>query len=90
MFMDGEWEFNDYTDHVAEWYTCKHKHNVLFLLYENLKKNLQAEILKIAEFLGEEYKHQITDNGNKLLHEITEAATFEAMAKHKNDAWVNN
>ena len=63
--------------------------NILFLLYEDLQQNLQQEILKVAEFLGENYLQQMTHDDCKLLKKITEAATFKSMAKQKNDAWVS-
>ena len=87
-FLDGYFEFNDHASHVGVWYTHRQQPNILFLLYEDLKENLEREILKIADFLGEEYLMQMRSNENALLKKVVEGASFQSMAKHKNSAWV--
>ncbi|KAG0443224.1 hypothetical protein HPB47_015159 [Ixodes persulcatus] len=56
MFIEGKVDFGDYFDHVLSWYEHRNDPNVLFLTYEDLKKDTATWVLKIADFLGEEYE----------------------------------
>ncbi|KAG0444931.1 hypothetical protein HPB47_013210 [Ixodes persulcatus] len=55
MFIEGKVDFGDYFDHVLSWYEHRNDPNVLFLTYEDLKEDTGTWVLKIADFLGEEY-----------------------------------
>ena len=90
MFMNGEIEFNDHCDHVAEWYKHRNDPNVLFLLYEDLQDNLEREVIKIAKFLGRDYLERAQANNGQLLKDIVEKASFSSMAKQSNKEWVGN
>lgn len=66
--LDGEW----YPDHVLSWYKHKDDENVKFVCYEDLAKNMAAEIRNVANFLGIE----LTDSE---VVSIREKCTFEYM-----------
>lgn len=56
LFMDGKVDFGDYFDNLLSWYEHRNDSNVLFITYEQMKKDPKTYILKIAEFMGEKYK----------------------------------
>ncbi|GFV42063.1 sulfotransferase 1C2 [Trichonephila clavipes] len=56
LFMNGEVDFGDYFDCVLSWYEHRNDPNVLFLTYEELKKDIKNNVLKIAQFIGPQYK----------------------------------
>lgn len=51
LFVDGDTSFGDYFDHLLSWYPRRNEPNVLFLTYEDMKKDTPAAVLKIARFL---------------------------------------
>lgn len=78
-FLKGEVPGGSYFDHVLGWWVHKDDRNVLFLKYEDLKKDLQGQVKIIAEFLG----YQFSDEEVK---EIAEKCTFQAMSSNSNTA----
>lgn len=72
LFLNGHAQYGDWFDHVLSWWNQKDNENILFLKYEDMKRNPGAEVRKIAGFLGIE----ITD---EMLTTISEKTTFEAM-----------
>ncbi|KAH7972560.1 hypothetical protein HPB52_013431 [Rhipicephalus sanguineus] len=55
MFLEGHVDFGHYFEHVLSWYERRFDHNVLFATYEDLKKDTAGWIMRIADFIGEEY-----------------------------------
>ena len=51
-FLAGEVDFGDYFDNLASWYAHRDAANVLFLTYEEMKRDTRAAIAEIAAFLG--------------------------------------
>lgn len=72
--------YMDYFDHLLPWYEIRHKPNVLFLTYEDMKRDTALNVLKIADFLGEEHGKALRDDA-PLLSRIVKACSVEAM-KH--------
>jgi aryl sulfotransferase len=75
-----EWEKDGYPfwslfDHVQSWWNYRHLPNILFVHFANLKKDLPAEIQRIAEFLNIESEAKKFDT-------IVEKCTFEYMKKN--------
>jgi len=81
LFLKGQVDFGDYFDNVLSWHEHKSDGNVLFVTYEDLLKNTRRSILKIASFLGEEYKSQLLENGEAVLLQVMEHSTFGSMHK---------
>ena len=52
MFMKGEVGYGSWFDHVLGWWAHKDDPNVLFLKYEDMKKDLSGSVQQIAEFIG--------------------------------------
>ncbi|XP_076813617.1 sulfotransferase 1C2-like [Clavelina lepadiformis] len=67
---EGEW----YPDHILSWYPYRDQENVLFVMYEDLKKNPATEIGKIAKFVG-------VNRSDTEIDEIVEATSFESMKR---------
>ena len=88
MFMKGEVEFNDYYEHVAEWYKHRNDSNVLFLLYEDMKENLEREVVKVAKFLGRDYLERLQAEDGVLLKDIVRRTTFKTMSTDPTTKWV--
>lgn len=55
LFLAGDVDGGDYFDHLSSWYRHQNDLNVLFMRYEDLKKDTKSWILALADFLGAEY-----------------------------------
>lgn len=84
-FLKGEVEFGDYFDHLLSWYDHKDDPNVLFLTYEDLKKDTRFWIQKVADFLGQEYGQKIRDD-QEVLDRIMTLTSVDTMRKTVNPA----
>jgi hypothetical protein len=51
-FIAGEVDFGDYFDNLLPWYALRDSSNVLFLTYEDLRRDPAAQIAGIGRFLG--------------------------------------
>ncbi|KAL3193989.1 hypothetical protein MRX96_001905 [Rhipicephalus microplus] len=61
-FVDGKVDFGDYFDHLLSWYEHRHDPNVLFLTFEQIKRDPRASILRVAEFMGDAYGAKLRDD----------------------------
>ncbi|KAK8782719.1 hypothetical protein V5799_015943 [Amblyomma americanum] len=81
MFIEGKVDYGDYFDHVLSWYEHRADSNVLFLTYEELKKDIRGSVLKIAVFLGKDkYGDKLRQNPD-LFDKILAAISMESMRK---------
>lgn len=80
LFITGDVEFGDYFDHLLSWYAHRSDPNVLFLTYEELKRDTAAAVVKIAGFLGDEYAARLRKEP-ALVERILEAAALGNMKK---------
>ncbi|XP_075739952.1 sulfotransferase 1C2-like isoform X2 [Rhipicephalus microplus] len=78
-FLDKDFGYGSYFDHVAAGYALKDKPNVLFLTYEQLKRAPRATVLKLAHFLGDSYGRLFEGEDNDLLDRILERSSSESM-----------
>ncbi|KAG0422848.1 hypothetical protein HPB47_001370 [Ixodes persulcatus] len=83
MFIEGKVDTGDYFDNLLSWYEHRNDPNVLFLTYEDLKKDTTAWVLKIADFLGEEYGKKLRANP-EALDEVIEQTNMVSMRKYVN------
>ncbi|KAG0435414.1 hypothetical protein HPB47_018501 [Ixodes persulcatus] len=77
-FVRGKVTFGDYFDHLLSWYAHRSDPNVLFMTYENLKKDTESCVLKVADFIGEEYGRKLRDQP-ELLERIVSNVSLDAM-----------
>ncbi|VFV23484.1 sulfotransferase 1c4-like [Lynx pardinus] len=64
-FLAGKVCWGSWHDHVKGWWKAKDQHRIVYLFYEDLKKNPKQEIQKLAEFIGKNLDHEVLD---KILH----------------------
>ncbi|KAL1414131.1 hypothetical protein MTO96_000950 [Rhipicephalus appendiculatus] len=80
LFIQGRVAFGDYFQHVISWYEHNNDPNLLLLTYEELKRDTSRCILKIAEFMGQEWIQKFQENP-ELFSQILEKTSIEQMKK---------
>ncbi|XP_037565741.1 3-beta-hydroxysteroid sulfotransferase [Dermacentor silvarum] len=78
VFVSGNFGYGDYFEHVASAYNLRQEPNVLFVTYEEMKKDTRDVILKVAHFLGERYGRALLED-KRLLHQMLESSKPESM-----------
>ncbi|XP_054249147.1 amine sulfotransferase-like [Indicator indicator] len=73
-FLAGKVLASSWIDHVSGWYSHAEDFNILFLTYEEMKKDLRSAVLKICKFLGKKLSEEEVDS-------VVRQATFENMRK---------
>ncbi|XP_010586824.1 amine sulfotransferase-like [Loxodonta africana] len=71
-FLDGKVLGSLWFNHIRGWYEHKHDFNILFLMYEEMKKDLRSSVLKICSFLEKELSDEAVDA-------VVRQATFQNM-----------
>ena len=71
-FITGESSYGDTFDHILSWWAHRDSPNILFLKYEDMKKDLPQAISKIASFLQ-------VDLSPDVVQKIADLTTFEKM-----------
>ncbi|XP_075780140.1 amine sulfotransferase-like isoform X2 [Pelodiscus sinensis] len=71
-FLAGKVVSGLWLDHIGGWFTHRDDFNILFLTFEEMKKDLRGAVLKICKFLGK----QLTE---KELDTVVEKASFDNM-----------
>nr|XP_051711351.1 amine sulfotransferase isoform X1 [Oryctolagus cuniculus]XP_051711352.1 amine sulfotransferase isoform X1 [Oryctolagus cuniculus] len=71
-FLEGKVVGSLWFDHIRGWYEHKHDFNILFMMYEDMKKDLRSSVLKICSFLQKELSEEDVDA-------VVNQATFEKM-----------
>lgn len=77
-FLNTNYGFGHYFDHVLSGHSFKDYTNVLFLTFEELKANKPSAVLKIAYFLGVEYGRMLEDNPD-IFNSVLRKSTIEYM-----------
>lgn len=67
--------YSSFAKNVLSFWNRRHQDNILFLLYEDLSKDLQAGVRKIADFLGKE----VTEEN---VAKIAAHCSFDSMVKN--------
>ena len=83
LFMNGTVEFGLWFDHVLEWWKHRDAENILFLKYEDMKKDHCGVVKRIAEFMGYNLKEEVIDT-------IVEKSTFQSMKENKHIVMVSD
>ena len=78
-FIAGEVDFGDYFANLLPWHAERNAPNVLFVLYEELSRDLRAAALRVGEFLGGEAASACADE--RLLDRVLEEASFRSMSR---------
>ena len=72
LYKSGKTMFGDWFDHVLEWWKHRDAENILFLKYEDMKKDHRGAVKKIAEFMGYNLGEEVIDT-------IVEKSTLQSM-----------
>ncbi|XP_072163327.1 sulfotransferase 1C2-like [Diadema setosum] len=75
-FMADRVPRGSWFDSVLYWWKKRDEPNVLFLKYEDMKKDLKESIRQISEFMGKSFSDETIDA-------IVAGSTFDAMKKNK-------
>lgn len=71
-FLDGNVVGSCWFDHIKGWYEHKHDFNIMFMSFEDMKKDLRSSVLKICSFLEKELSEKDVDA-------VVRQATFQNM-----------
>uniref|UniRef100_A0A8C4Y2W2 Sulfotransferase n=1 Tax=Gopherus evgoodei TaxID=1825980 RepID=A0A8C4Y2W2_9SAUR len=75
-FMAGKVAYGSWYDHVKGWWEKKKAYRILYMFYEDMKKDPKREIEKVLQFLGKDLKEEVV---NKILHHTS----FQEMKKNR-------
>jgi hypothetical protein len=78
-WIKGEVAYGDYFEHILSFWSHRFDDNFSFLVYEHVKNNPKDAVLKIAEFLGEEFVIKMKENNEFLLNKVIENSTINAL-----------
>ena len=62
LYKSGKVYFGSWFDHVLEWWKHRDAENILFLKYEDMKKDHRGAVKKMAEFMGYNLEEEVIDN----------------------------
>ncbi|XP_034965027.1 amine sulfotransferase-like isoform X2 [Zootoca vivipara] len=71
-FLAGKVVASLWLDHVEGWFSHRDDFNILFLTYEEMKKDLRSSVLKLCNFLGKRLTEKEVDA-------VVDQATFDKM-----------
>ncbi|XP_026533334.1 sulfotransferase family cytosolic 1B member 1-like [Notechis scutatus] len=74
-FMEGKLAWGSWYDHVRRYWDEKDNHRILYIFYEDMKKDLAREIHRVKDFLQVDLPEDIVQ---KIMHK----ATFEIMKEN--------
>ncbi|XP_037575930.2 sulfotransferase 1B1 [Dermacentor silvarum] len=78
LYLGGKVLYGDYFDHLLPWYEHRGAQNILFITYEQLKADTRSQVLKIADFLGNEHGKALREDED-LLQSVLHACSMESM-----------
>ena len=78
-FIAGEVDFGDYFANLLPWHARRDAPNVLFVLYEELRRDLREAAARIGRFLGGPAAEACSDE--RLLVRVLEEASFRSMSR---------
>ncbi|KAI3868151.1 hypothetical protein MKW92_016984 [Papaver armeniacum] len=92
FFYEGVSQFGPFWDHVLGYWkeSVENPHKVLFLKYEDLKKEPKIHVKKLAEFMG--YSFSIEEERNGVIEDIISLCSFDHLKNldvNKNGYWQN-
>ncbi|KAK5659319.1 hypothetical protein OQA88_1412 [Cercophora sp. LCS_1] len=72
MFVKGKVQRGDWFDHALSWWEHRDAENILYLRFEDLKRDTRGQLARIAAFLG-------VDVSEEQLSEVEKKVGFDAM-----------
>ncbi|KAF6270082.1 sulfotransferase family 1C member 2 [Rhinolophus ferrumequinum] len=74
-FISGKVGWGSWYDHVKGWWEMKDRYQILFLFYEDIKKDPKHEIQKVMKFMGRNLDETVLDT-------IVQETSFEKMKEN--------
>nr|BAG60560.1 unnamed protein product [Homo sapiens] len=74
-FINGKVVWGSWFDHVKGWWEMKDRHQILFLFYEDIKRDPKHEIRKVMQFMGKKVDETVLDK-------IVQETSFEKMKEN--------
>uniref|UniRef100_A0A1X7UF11 Sulfotransferase domain-containing protein n=1 Tax=Amphimedon queenslandica TaxID=400682 RepID=A0A1X7UF11_AMPQE len=71
-FLKGDVNYGSWFDHILGWWSHKDAENILFLKYEDMKRDLPGAVRSISQFMG-------YDLDQATIESIAEQSSFESM-----------
>lgn len=62
LWLDGDVDFGDFFPFTLGWWRHRRDDNVLLLVYEHIKRDVKAAVLRVARFLGGGYERRLRDS----------------------------
>lgn len=81
MFVEGKVDYGDYFAHLLSWYKRRGDSNVLFLTYEDLKKDPRGSVLKLADFVDKQRYGDKLRQEPELLNKVLDSISIDSMRK---------
>ena len=83
LFVSGRVDSGLWFDHVLQWWKHRSESNVLFIKYEDMKKELCALVKQVADFMGYCLTHEVVQS-------IADQCSFLGMKENNssNFSWV--
>ncbi|XP_050221855.1 flavonol 3-sulfotransferase-like [Mercurialis annua] len=80
LFCEGVITAGPYWEHVLEYWkaSLEFPDRVLFLVYEEMKKDIVSVVKKLAEFMG--YPFSMEEEGQDLVQKIVDSCSFEGLS----------
>ncbi|XP_026385129.1 cytosolic sulfotransferase 14-like [Papaver somniferum] len=93
FFYEGVSEFGPFWDHVLGYWkeSSENPQKVLFLKYEDLKKEPKIQVKKLADFMG--YSFSVDEEIHGVIEDIISLCSFEQLKNldvNKNGYWRNH
>ena len=85
QFINGETCYGDYFKHVLSYWNHRFDPNVKLLIYEQMKRNPKEAVLRIGEFLGQQYVDKLKANNGLILNEVLKYSTIDFMKTDANN-----
>jgi hypothetical protein len=83
-WIRGKIPYGDYFQHILSFWSHRFDDNFTFLVYEHMKNNSKEAVLKIAEFLGEEFVVKLKENNELVLNKVVENSSIDVMKSTMN------
>ncbi|XP_021010908.2 sulfotransferase 1C2, partial [Mus caroli] len=74
-FINGKVSWGSWFDHVKGWWEIRDKYQILFLFYEDMKRDPKHEIQKVMQFMGKNLDEDVVDK-------IVQETSFEKMKEN--------
>ncbi|CAN7988202.1 unnamed protein product [Ixodes hexagonus] len=81
IYVEGENDFGDYFDHVLSWYAHRDDPNVLFINYEDMKRDPRKYVLKIAKFINSDCYNMLQRN-EQILQDVLKYSDIKSMRQY--------